>query len=238
MSKSAKNPAKRLAKVDALMEKASTALVETRYFESERLSLEALQLARGANDFERMGRICLPLLEARRQKRLAAVDSGRFVVLDDKSDEPKLAAGCYVFEPLLVAADAREMRDRADAEEVPVFVLAREPSTSIGLWPVAMIGPVTVRTRLKPPVGGEVDLEWMQMASEALGDSAIESLDLDRPGWHRVDQLLDRLATVPEHEKLHQLLEQTCREAAIEAAAGETPPADDDFADGDETLDG
>ncbi|MFN3311207.1 MAG: ABC transporter permease, partial [Thermomonas sp.] len=39
------------------------------YFAAERLCLEALELAHKACDYERMARICLPLQEARRQKR-------------------------------------------------------------------------------------------------------------------------------------------------------------------------
>ncbi|MEM1165579.1 MAG: hypothetical protein AAGI30_04740 [Planctomycetota bacterium] len=211
--------------VDALMERASEALVATRYFEAERLCLDAMAKARKASLFERMARLTLPLLEARRQKRLGAVDSGHLTCFDHESmpAEFEPTAGCYVFEPLLVAADARDLRDRADAAEIPVLVVAREPRTQIGLWPVAMIGPITVRTRLRPPPDEVADLTWVQAALEALGDEALASLDQNRPAWHRVDQLLDRLAAVPEHEKLHQSLEATCREAADEVQPGESP---------------
>ena len=209
---------KSATKIDELMERASHALVETRYFEAERLALDALSRARAATDYERMARICLPLLESRRQKRLAAADAGRLVRLDHESEAPALESGCYLLEPLLVAADGRELRDRANADEVPIFVVVREPKTQLGLWPVAMIGPVTVRTRVKPPAADdEPTLEWMQAALEALGDAAIDSIDLNRPAWHRVDQVLERLGTVPEHEKLHQLLAETCKEAALES---------------------
>lgn len=55
------------------MEQASVALVERRYFEAERLALQALRKAHAARDYERMARIVLPLQEARRQKRDLAV---------------------------------------------------------------------------------------------------------------------------------------------------------------------
>lgn len=221
-------------KIDALMELASSALVKTRYFEAERTCLEALTLARKAKDYERMARICMPLQESRRQKRLAALDAGVVARVDHESLTPKVKAGCYLFEPLLVAADARDLRDLADSEQVPVLVIAREPKTRLGQWPVAMIGPVTVRTRIAPPAKDKPDEAWMQAASEALGDEAIDSLELDRPAEHLVDQLLDRLATLPDHEKLHQRLEEACREAAIvEAEAGSKGEDSADEADDD-----
>ncbi|MEM9084216.1 MAG: hypothetical protein AAGB34_11515 [Planctomycetota bacterium] len=226
---------KAIDKVDQLMEKASQALASTNYFDAEKLSLEALLLARKHSLFERMARICLPLQESRRQKRLEAIDSGRLVRLDQQSDEPRVEAGCYLFEPMLVAADARDLRERADAAKVPVLAIAREPKNQMGLWPIAMIGPITVRTRVRPPANDEPDFAWMQSASEALGDQAISTLDLNRPAEHIVDQILDKLGTVPEHEKLHQQLANYCRQAEqekLEGAEGKTEEAEsDDFDD-------
>ena len=63
-------------KIDDLMESASAALAATRYFEAERLAWQALGAAHSAKDFERMGRIALPLQEARRQRYQQALDVG------------------------------------------------------------------------------------------------------------------------------------------------------------------
>src|SRR4051812_45178590 len=67
--------------IDELMERASSALVTTNYFEAEKLALKALERACAAIDFERMARICMPLQEARRQKRHEAVDAGKTFIM-------------------------------------------------------------------------------------------------------------------------------------------------------------
>ena len=138
-------------KIDALMEQAGKALQEGSYFEAERLSRDALERSHQADDFERMARIALPLQEARRQKRMLAVDSGRLKRLTDLPDDMALEPGAYLIEPMLVGANGRDLRDRADAEEVPVLVVVREPETQLRLWPIFMIGPGTVRTTVDPP---------------------------------------------------------------------------------------
>ncbi len=204
-------------KIDALMDDASAALAKTDYFTCERLASKALASAFQVRDFERMARIVLPLQESRRQKRLLAADTGRVFRLSEKApeDEP-LEAGCYLIEPMLVGADGRDVRERADAEETPVLVVVREPETQLGAWPLVMIGPMTVRTRVAPPEGGEPTVEWMLMASEALGDEAISQVDPDESGEDRVEEYLDRLAVCPEHEKLHQRLAEACRDAVAQ----------------------
>ncbi len=212
--------------IDGLMERASQALVETRYFECERLSLEALRLAHTAGDYERMARVLMPLQEARRQKRLAAVDAGKVRVLNAiiPEDQP-IQRGVYVIEPPLVGANGRDLRDRADEQGVAVLVLVREPQTRTGQWPVVMVGPVTVRTKVAPPANGTPTLEWVQAATEALGDHAISEVDPQDEVFSRVDQLLSYLGTMTDHEKLHQALAAACREAAAESARGITSAA-------------
>ncbi len=213
-------------KIDGLMEQASAALAKTDYFACERLCLEALHKAYEAGDYERMARIVLPLQEARRQKRLEACDSGTVIRLNEADQEileaESVEAGCYLFEPLLVGADGRDLRERANQQGVPVLVVVREPRTSTGEWPVVMIGPLTVRTKVRPPGRKDEDavsVEWMQMASEELGDAAIMKVDSTRDASDQVGQILELLGTCPEHEKLHQALEAACRAAMKEEAA-------------------
>lgn len=201
--------------LDRMMDDASVALTETRYFDAERTCIEALNIAMDVQDYERVGRICMPLLEARRQIRMLAIDSGNLVCLRSVDDIPaEPVVGCYVFEPMLVAADARNYRELAHSEGVPVFVLAREPETDLGDWPVAMIGPVTVRTKVEPPVDGVVSLAWMQSAHESLGEAAIAKLDQDQSAADGVADAFDLLGTVPEHERMHQVLSELARDAA------------------------
>lgn len=213
-------------KIDELMEQASEALTSGGYFDAERLAGQALSAAEQVGDYERMARIILPLQEARRQKRLAAIDSGKLIRLSDDRDlELKLEPACYLFEPMLVAAHARDARLRANEEQVPILVVVREPQTQTGLWPICMVGPKTVRVRIAPPPKGEdgkpaPTIEWVLAASEALGDEAIAMVDPDADVADRVKQLHELLSTCPEHEKLHQALEAACREAARLAPAG------------------
>ena len=63
------------------------------------------------------------------------------------------------------------------------------------------------------------DLEWYATALEALGEAAAE-LDPAMNAQKRVNALLPRVDAIPEHAGLHQLLEESCREAA-EACAND-----------------
>ncbi len=213
--------------IDALMERASSALLDTDYFECEKLCLKALEQAASVDDFERMSRIVMPLQEARRQKRQLATDAAAqhgIVVLDERpgsvaegEGEPAglTETGCYLLRPPLVGADGRELRDQANREGVPVYLLVREPTTRTGMCPVVMIGPTTVRTQVPPPDDEDApDLAWFEAAHEALGDAAIASVPESASTTQRVNHLLERLGTVTEHEKLHQALAHACAEAA------------------------
>jgi hypothetical protein len=223
--------------IDATMERASAALVETEYFETERLCVHALSAARRVNDFERMARIVLPLQEARRQLRQRATDAGRVIVAGKESELNGLREGCYLLRPPLIGADARSLRLVAIKRRSAVFMLTREPMTKLGQWPIVALGrSVICRVRLDPPEGVEPDpdsptrdrmavsdagevgvpVKWLVAAEEALGDAAIASVDANEPAAWRVDDLLDRLDAVPTHEKMHQALAETCREAVRE----------------------
>ncbi len=140
------------AKIDAMMEQASAALVKREYFEAERLASSALRRAYAAGDFERMARIIMPLQEARRQKRDLACDSGRLVVIDAELPQGKaIKTGCYLIAPPRVGVDGRLLRELADERHVPTVVLVREPTSREGLWPIVAVGPVTIRTKVMPP---------------------------------------------------------------------------------------
>ncbi|MFN0011288.1 MAG: hypothetical protein ACKVS8_06545 [Phycisphaerales bacterium] len=225
-------------RVDALMEEASQALVACKYFLCESRCLQAMDLAHRQRDYDRMVRICLPLQEARRQKRDMAVDSRQVFVIDDQLPKPnRLHAGCYLVRPPRVGLDGRMLREMLDNAEVPAIVVVREPTTQAGLWPVVALGPATVRTKVMPPVQSarkrgakkaavatrhESDapevaippVEWFLSANEALGDAAIASVDPARPVLTRIEALLMRLGALPDHEKLHQALAAACAEAA------------------------
>ncbi|MFK7759225.1 MAG: hypothetical protein AB8C13_04680 [Phycisphaerales bacterium] len=205
--------------IDTAMLRASEALAEGLYLHGSMLCRDALQLARTKGDFERMSRICMPLLECQRGVRIAALDAGPAKVIQSGNDLPGLPdMGCYLFAPNLVGADARQFRTAANQANVPVFVLTREPQMSNGLWPVVGVGQRVVRIRIQPPQNPDIiDPSWFSYASEQLGDQAIEDAKKagepsDPPAWY-IDDLLDRIDACPEHEKFMMELARACREA-------------------------
>lgn len=213
------------AQIDDLMERASEALARTRYFEAERMALKALTMAHGAHDHERMSRILLPLQEARRQRWQMALDTGDIhIVKEPFGDEIKLKPGCYLVQPPLVGADARRLRLKALEQDVPAAVICREPTTQTRLIPVVAIGRVTIRTQVRPANAEETPtLEWLNSAMEALGDTAIEELDPALSLERRIEALMERLDAIPDHEKLHQALAETAREAIHRAGTRSEP---------------
>ena len=137
--------------------------------------------------------------------------------------------------PPLLGVDVVGFRESAWRKKVPVFVLAREPMTRAGKWPMVAVaemgslkggasGMRSVRAMVGPPVGvalaGDAaddrvpSLEWFTAAGEAIGDAAIAAVDRSLHPAFQADDLMDFLAAIPEHEKLHQRLEEVCREAA------------------------
>ncbi len=229
--------------IDELMDRASEALVRTAYFEAEDLALKGLRRALQARDYERMSRICLPLQEARRQKIQLAQDPGTVALVDARIAKAGVSMpGCYLVQPPMIAAEAREFRLAADRKRVPVFVIAREPMSRsgprTGKWPVVAVGPglqgrdISVRAYVDPPAGvtpsdngmtrdamaAPPTVPWMLAAGEAIGDAGIARLDPADPAAHRVEDLIEFLDAWPLHEKLHQRLMETCREAAGQAA--------------------
>ncbi|MEO1583534.1 MAG: hypothetical protein AAFR96_03050 [Planctomycetota bacterium] len=214
--------------IDALMEAASERLLATSYFDAARLCRRAISIACKQRDWDRAARIAMPLMEARRQIRQIAVDAGIVRIIDTPAQlRRKPEPGCYLFQPPLIGAEARSFRLDAEKRRVPVFVLTREPMTADGRWPVVGVSSMSVRTKLAPPPGVEphpdgptrdrisdgISMRWFEAAAEALGDAAIESVDRSDPAVFQVEDTIERLEAVPEHEKLHQLLEATARQA-------------------------
>lgn len=61
--------------------------------------------------------------------------------------------------------------------------------------------------------------QWFLAANEALGDAAIAACMLRPTAYSQLEALLDHLAAHPDHEKLHQALEDSARRAAREPAS-------------------
>jgi hypothetical protein len=210
--------AKNEERLNEHMEKAQACLRKGKWFETEQHALHALDIARRLEDFGAMARICLPLQEARRQRTQLALDEKKIRVLHEGDMEQiKIEPGSYLLMPIrLVGADARRLRLAALRKEIPVTVLCCEPPNLRGKWPVVAIGAATVRAYVDPPENPKKpSMKWYTAAMEALGDAGLSGrhidtgMDLDR----QIDAVLSLLDAVPEHEALHQVLENMCREA-------------------------
>lgn len=209
-------------KIDDLLEKISESLKRRAIFEAERMAAKALAMARQEEDFARMAQIIKPLWNARQQRMEAALDLGKVRCINEPiTEDMKIKPGCYMVQPPQVGAEARRFRLAAMQGEVNVAVLCREPLTRSGMVPVVAISPgSTLRVRVPPPAdASDIDLEWFAESIQALGDEAIESLDPELPIIRRIDALLEFLDALPEHEAMHQALEEACRRAHEEQAA-------------------
>lgn len=191
-------------------------------FETEHRALESLRAARSAGDVKRIVQGVEALRAARAVKRRFALEAKSIHTVEDHADLAAAiespCAGLWLVSPPLVGADGRNLRDSADHARVAALVVVREPVTRTGLWPVVMIGPVTVRAKVQPP--RKVNAEWFAAALEALGDEAIADVSAELGPGVRLDRLLDRLQTVPESDRLHEAALEAC---AAALAAGERP---------------
>jgi hypothetical protein len=220
--------------IDALMERASQALVRCDYFATIELSLRALDKARRSKDFERIARVVLPLQEARRQVRQLACDAGRtFVWRSLPGRDTPMEPGLHLLEPPMIGLEGRAFREIARARKVPALVLVKEPTTGAGKWPIVGVGlgefeNVVARVQVDPPTALKDNrdksiatvppeklpgVEWFLAAQEAVGDAAICKVRPSWPAAHRVEDLIEYLDAVPDHEKLSQALEAAAREA-------------------------
>lgn len=236
-----------LSKLDQAMEDASVALVQRKYFAVERICIEALRTAIVAEDFERAARICMPLMEARRLKRQLAIDAAHVEIVKDPVGEGMtIRPGCYVVCPPRVGAEARTIRQLADAAEVPVVVIAREPATRAGLCPIVGVGPITVRAFVTEPMPALVKAApkarkkskasaptpmalppavfgpWAPppiewiLAASEALGDAAIAMSTSPVAADRACELFARLQSCPDHEKLHQRLMEACELAARE----------------------
>lgn len=218
-------------RVDELIEATAASLSRRAFFEAERMAQKAITLAQQANDFRRMAATVDPLLKARMGRMQLAIDAataGRITIVDEPiTDQMKLEPGFFLVQPPQVGADARRLRMAALQNEIPVLVICREPLTKLGLSPVVAIGPgATVRTRIDPPANyDQPELQWFLDALNALGQEAIAAIDSEMEVTRRLRHILERLDTVPEHADLHDLLKQTCLEAARQAQAADAKAA-------------
>jgi hypothetical protein len=209
-------------RIDEIVQNVQGALRRDSLFEAERMSMKALVIAHQICDYQRMA-VIVPLMNDARQRRWqqALAHESITIVLEQVTENYEFAAGCYLVQPPQVGADARRLRMAALQSEVPVAVICREPTTQLGLCPIVAIGPgVTIRTKIDLPADADTpDMDWFLSAFDALGQEAVDTIDLEAEVTRRIKQLLEVLDAVPECEPLHQLLEKTCQEAAAQIEA-------------------
>lgn len=182
--------------IDTIMERASQALVQTHYTQCEKLCLEALALAEQAADYDRFARILLPLQEARRQRRQAALDAGVIVLC--QKDGPVEAAleehkqGCLLLiAPPFNADDEHKLRTAAFDQELLVEVLRLD------------------QAQLRSTFEHEM---------ETLGDAALARVSSKLPPVEQIHALAEVLNRVGDHEIAHQRLAAAARAAAHQSA--------------------
>jgi len=179
-------------RIDELMERASQALVARRYLECERLCAEALRIAREAEQFERLGRIMLPLQECRRQRRQIAADHGVAVFTEARLTPERIlerqAAGFLLLtDPPYAEDDARAVRERARQRELMVEVLLLDQGGLVAAF---------------------------EKAAEDRGDAAIARHAKADDPVEIIDGLLAELETIGDHEKAHQRVADAAAKAA------------------------
>ena len=110
--------------LDVVMERASRALVEMDYLESESLCLEGLRIARGERDWVGYTRVLMPLQECRRQRRMIAAESGVQLGTAEGLDAwTQTGHGCVAVTRPLSIEDARRLAQQAGRARRHVEVL-------------------------------------------------------------------------------------------------------------------
>jgi len=213
MSEHAKGRSKSL---DALIKRAGQSLDEGACFDAERTAEKAVATARTHCDWAGMIDSIDLLQAARTQRRDPSLVKGVVRILDEPVEEDDvLEAGRWLIRPPLVGAVARRLRLNSLARDIPVLVLCREPTTQMGLIPLVAIAPgTTVRVQVKPPSNEQKPTAaWFKSGMAALGDAAIERIDMGLELERRIDALLGALDAMPEHDAICDLLVETCKTA-------------------------
>ena len=215
--------------LDQLMERASQALAEMNYALCEALCVEALGKAHQADEWVLYRRIVLPLQEARRQKRQAAIDglvllgtAERAESLEKLIEDPR--CGCIVVTWPYTAEDAWNLHRLARDNQRQIEVLFADNEAGDAAWHVTSFDQPSIRIDLpaaKPEwVGQWVDAldttpptpaHWFMQASEALGNAALASIEAAPGTPAYLDQLERAIQAAGDHEILHQRLADAAR---------------------------
>ena len=206
------------------METASQALAELDYARCESLCVDALKQARDASDWVMYQRVLLPLQEARRQRRQAALDGPIQLGTPQRDDDLPFHAedidpGCVVLTWPYTAGDAKTLNGIVHESKQPVELLFADNASDAETWRITSTAGLGLSVDLPAPktawVGHRIDpasvspptpAHWFMQASEALGNAALAAIEA-KPGSIGYLQALEQALTcVDDHEILHQRL--------------------------------
>ena len=211
------------------METASRALAEMDYARCEALCVEALGQARDTADWVMYQRVLLPLQEARRQRRQAALDGPILLGAPDKQINladaiAQLKQGCVVLTHPFHAEDAKSLSETVRDLKQPIELLFADNASDAQAWQITTITGPKLSTTLRAPkpewigqwiepakVAPPTPAHWFMQASEALGDTAIDAIDATPGSLAYLQALEQALSCVDDHEILHQRLADAAR---------------------------
>jgi len=212
------------ATLDEHMETASQALAELDYARCESLCVDALRQARDTQDWVMYQRVLLPLQEARRQRRQAALDGP--IMLGTPNGQADIATqikdmeqGCIVLTWPATSNDAKFISEAVRDSKQPIELLFADNAADAATWRITSYAGPGLSIDLPAPkaewVGQWIDpasiapptpAHWFMQASEALGNAALAAIDAMPGTIEHLRALEQALACVDDHEILHQRL--------------------------------
>lgn len=245
----AEHPAPRRRRLEDALARAKKAARESDWVAGARDAGEALRAAAGARDFPALadaagiarGAWVKALQLAGKAKGVVEVrslgDLGVRITETGAAVCDGLKNGRYLLcPPGCVGIDGRTLKDLCEQKGIAALVLVREPATRSGHWPLVAVGPVTVRARVDPPgAKAKPSAEWCVAALDALAAAALETVVAVDP-FELVDELVERVETLPECVALYDPLIDACakaeearliEEARPKAPKRKPPPRDD-----------
>lgn len=208
------------ATLDQQMETASQALADLDYTRCEALCVDALAEARELEDWITYQRVLLPLQEARRQKRQAALDGPVRLGVDRRPDDinelvPADGSGCLVLNEccdaldasniISAASDCFELLYAANAIDAHIWQIVSPRNAAYAVDLPAPDASWRGQWMTQDPARLNA-AHWFMRAYEALGDAALASVTSPLGSIQRVHDLEEALYAAGDHELLHQAL--------------------------------
>ncbi|MBX2850175.1 MAG: hypothetical protein KTR15_00350 [Phycisphaeraceae bacterium] len=212
------------ATIDEQMETASQALAELDYARCESLCVDALRQARDASDWVTYQRVLLPLQEARRQRRQAALDGPILLgtpgaQADVASQIKEIEQGCVVLTWPCTSADAQALNAAVHETKWSIELLFADNASDADIWRLTSTAGPGLSTDIPAPkaewigqwvgpaaIAPPTPAHWFMQASEALGNTALAAIEYEPGSIEYLQSLEQALACVDDHEILHQRL--------------------------------